>query len=449
MLFLDFLPKNVKITQLVIVGPYPSYEFVSSLIGKKGITRENLFLVVDDAWTIVDLEEENIHIQKVCTVSTNGIVHAKMYFMKYFDRGQEHAMLVTGSANASFNGMMKNAENLSSYIFHEDGKVYESIERYFTRLTKGKYVKERTVLWRDKVLFLPKIVNSTSNQSFSSWLRSGVLFYKYSNDSDFGVVSIKLKKPLPTAVEWGNSGFGKDDFENRSALKKRYLNKNGLVKEEKEKKDLTLAGSIETNHGRWMSKDHYNKIKNQLNPTNVLTQSLDKIEKNPNSIVRKLSKKINLLRNANKNNPNVLECLLGIDEEYILNAVKNKIKKDKIKCVNKAFCIRYTCGYEPSSVPNLSSEDWNAFVESWFDFCMMKGDKKPGQQNPLAIRVKKLLTTSKMKERFSKIDSEMPNSSETLRKWFLNNDWNKIKYTDQKTLKDKISSYYKALKTIK
>ena len=449
MLFLDFLPKDVKITQLVIVGPYPSYEFVSSLIGKRGITRENLFLVVDDAWAVVDLEEENIHVRKVCTVSTNGIVHAKMYFMKYFNCGREHAMLVTGSANASFNGMMKNAENLSSYTFHENEKVYESIERYFTRLTKGKYVKERTIFWRDKVLFLPKIVNSSSNQSFSSWLRSGVLFYRYSNDSDFGVVPIKLKKPLPTAVEWGKSGFGKDDFENRSVLKKRYLNKKGLVKEGKAKKDLTLVGSVETNHGRWMSKDHYNKIKNQLNPTNVLAESLSKIEKKPNSIVRKLANKINLLKTANKNNPNVLECLSGIDEKYILNAVKNKIKKDKKKCVNKAFCIRYTCGYEPSSVPNLSSEDWDAFVESWFDFCMMKGDRKSGRQNPLAIRVKKLLTTSKMKERFSKIDSEMPISSETLRKWFLNNDWNKIKYTDQKTLKDKISSYYKTLKTIK
>ena len=442
--FFDFLPDDAEITMLVIVGPYPSYAYISYLVEELNINKEKIFLIVDDAWNVEELKGDGFTIQKVCAETESGLVHAKMYFMKYYDHGQEHIQLVTGSANASFNGMKKNAENLSSYTFHKEDNAYDYIERYFTRLAKGKYVKKRTIRWRDKVLVLPDIKNSTSNQSFSSWLRSGILFYRYSSDSNFGVILIKLNKPLPMAVKWGKSGFGKDNFDNRY-LKNKYLNKKGLVKEEKGKKDLTLAASIETNHGRWISKDHYNKIKNQLNQTNVLVECLDEMEKNPNSIVRKLLRKVNLLRKANQKNPKVLKCLAGIDEEYILNAVMGQIKKDKKKCDNKAFCIRYTSGYEPSSVPNLSSEDWEAFVESWFDFCMMKGDKKPGWQNPLAIRVKKLLMTSKMKERFSEIDAEEPYSSETLREWFLNNDWNLIKYKDGKTLKDKISRYFEKL----
>ena len=79
----------------------------------------------------------------------------------------------------------------------------------------------------------------------------------------------------------------------------------------------------------------------------------------------------------------------------------------------------------------------------------MKGDKKRGNRNLLAIKVKSLLKPKNMKnrkkmiERFSTIDAEEPYSSETLRKWFLNNDWNLIQYKDGKTLKDKISRYFK------
>lgn len=444
--FFDFLPDDAEITMLVIVGPYPSYAYISYLVEKLNINKEKFFLIVDDAWNVEELKDDGFTIRKVCAETESGLVHAKMYFVKYFDRGQEHIQLVAGSANASFNGMTKNAENLSSYTFHKENNAYDGIERYFTRLAKGKDVKKIIIRWRDKMLALPNIENSTSNQSFSSWLRSGVLFYQYLRDSDFGVISIKLNKPLPEAVKWGDSGFGKEELDNRIKLKKRYLYKS---EEGKGKKDLILVSSVETNHGRWISKEHYNDIKGKLNISNLLKDRLAKKSKNPQKIVDEILKGIGKLRKENRDNPDVLECFNGINERYVLKCVKDKIEKDKVKCKNKAFCFRYTSGFEPSSVPNLSPEEWDEFVESWFDSCMMKGDKKRGNRNLLAIKVKSLLKPKNMKnrkkmiERFSTIDAEEPYSSETLRKWFLNNDWNLIQYKDGKTLKDKISRYFK------
>ena len=381
-----------------------------------------------------------------------------MYYVKFYQYNngeqQEFSQLILGSANASFNGMENNAENLSSYKFNRNNRFYERIDNYFLNLANGKSVKGGRFIWNDgeKYLYLPQIKVSNKTQSFSSWLRSGTLFYQYTNDSNFGVVSIKLKSPQPTAVKWGKSGFGKENLENQRELKKRYLDKKGLVEENsKKERDLTLAGSIETNHGRWVSKEHYNLIKDKLKPTDVLEKSLEDAEKKSKDIAKKFMKGIEQLRIENQDNPDVLLSLRVIDEKYVLNAIREKIKKDKKKCLNKAFCMRYTCGYEPSSVPNFSSVDWVTFVESWFDYCLMKGEKKRGFQNPLAIKVKKLLIDSKksaeyMKRLFSKIDPESPCSSETIGKWFLNNDWNCIKYKDKKTLKDKICGYYKSLK---
>ncbi|MBR2900606.1 MAG: hypothetical protein IKC23_13480 [Fibrobacter sp.] len=452
MSFLKFLPSNATITKLVIVGPYPSYTFVSSLMGKRGINKDNLFVVADDAWDVDELIDNNIHTQKVCSTLESGIVHAKMYFMKCVsdNGGDEFIQLVVGSANASVNGMEKNAENMSSYIFHieNDSCNYKSVRRYFDRLSVGKYVNSRNILLNsNEKLFLPKIQKSTSKQSFSSWLRSGKLFYQYAYDSNFGVISIRLDPALPPSIKWREKGaFKEKDNESISELKHRYLGKDGLTKKGKQPRNNALAKyAVETNHGRWVSKECYKKIQKLYDkPRNALKKALDEAMNSVEKDAHDLYLGIQDLIVLNKDNKKVVKSLQKISEESILETMKLKIKKDMMKCQNEAFCTRYASGYESYNVPNLSSEEWDNFVESWFASCMMKNIHKKGLQNVLAKTVRQLVSTTTMKARFSKIDPRTPLSPETLGKWFCANDWNKIKYTpSQKTLKDKITGYFK------
>ena len=445
--FLDFILPSKKITKLVIVGPYPSYEYISDLVRKFKIKEEYLFLVVDDAWNVFSLETDfKFKISHVCTDSNNGIVHAKMYYLEFeqSDNIKKNCnQLIVGSANASYNGMKYNAENFSSYKFDELDDCCKKIKTYFDRLSNGQSVNARHILLNSgkNEIFLPKINTSCNRQSFSSWLRSGKLFYKYLSDSNFGVISINLKQALPTAVDWGDSIFEKNDETNRSELKYRYLNKNGLVKVKREKKNLELAKyAVETNRGRWISKECYNEIKDEFKSTGKNMKQI-LCELNCEEIANIIIADIDRILSLNKKR-NIQRCFVGV-KNRVLDIVKKSVENDKIKCENETFCSRYSTGYEIMQVPNLSAEEWNDFVESWFAFCMMKGQKKQGIQNFLATTVKKWLITEKMKMRFSILNPDKPFSPDTLSKWFLYNDWNNIKYTSGKTLKQKICSYYK------
>ena len=80
--FFDFLPDDAEITMLVIVGPYPSYAYISYLVEKLNINKEKIFLIVDDAWNVEELKGDGFTIRKVCAETESGLVHAKMYFVK-------------------------------------------------------------------------------------------------------------------------------------------------------------------------------------------------------------------------------------------------------------------------------------------------------------------------------------------------------------------------------
>ncbi|MCF0124964.1 MAG: hypothetical protein HUJ68_04290 [Clostridia bacterium] len=443
--FLSFLPKQFEMLRLIIVGPYPSHQYISDLIKKNKVAKEKLYLVVDDGWDTEEIDNllGNDHVKKVQATTTDGLVHAKMYYCVYKENNVQKIMLVTASANASFNGMKKNAESFTAYrlcLFSKEQQ--ENISNYFNSLKNGKNVKSLMITLNNNgklKLFLPAINQSNTKETFASWIRSGYLFYKYIPDSSFGVVTIKLKKAIPSTINWGDSRFANADNESRKELKWPYLTKKAR---EGETKNLTLSKyAVETRYGRWVSRECYNIKKDEFVSTkkNSVKKQLKKISQD--DIVSKISTALDNLKKINQDNNEILDILKNITQDQIKTQVSCQIQKDKNKVNNKIFLERYETGFERSTVPRLDSEQLEEFIESWFASCILKGKKRG--KSLLAKKIESLIKTDSMKQIFSKINLDEPYSPATLTKWFLDENWNSIIYLkSKKTLAQKIKTYY-------
>ena len=444
--FLDFLPDDAEITKLIIVGPYPSYEYISSLIGVKGITKENTFLVVDDGWDVDKLKEffPQKHVRRVRTSFEGGLVHAKMYYCCYKVKGKPKISFMIGSANASNNGMKYNAESLAFYrlsqFIEED---QNAIKEYFNNLKNGKSAGKQDFSYGTKgsKLYLPKILPSSKDlDSFSAWLRSGFLLYEYGRDSNFGVISFKLKTQLPETVRWGNSKL-KTESEGGTNIRFPYIEPKFIKKGE----DFTIKQyAIQTCMGFWISKDAYNFY--QSNNSKVLEKDLIEYvqEKQKSDLAKEISDRVNYVKDLNnaradiddKTKRQITNCLKEINKNRIKSAVSSKLDTDTMKAENQAFVDRYKSGFEKNRVPRLEDREWNRFVESWFESCMMQGSSKRCKSK-LAKKIFTLVT----KNLKNHIDSYDPIE---IKNWFLEKDWGRIiDKKNKRSLRMRIKNYYK------
>ena len=440
--FLSLLPKSAEITKLVIVGPYPSYEYVSSLIGKKGITKENLFLIVDDAWDVEELIDEQYKIKKVTANNSNGIVHAKMYYCRYTLNGVKKVSLIIGSANASVSGMSVNAEslNLLRYkLFSEDDR--KRITSYFNSLGKGESVSEEKIRYglnQGSILFLPAIKVSKKKESFASWLKSGYILYEYDRESTFGVVSLKLTHPLPSSIDWGETKFDKEAL---NSLRYKYIEPK--FKDEKKVESLKKY-SVETCFGYWMSRDCYD----YCNKRELFNKQLEKKLSSyvgavdEDDVVEDFWNEIQDIKTTNLKRkdlpPKVKEDLKKAFpnnlKTRIRSAVHSKLKTDRRKASDSSYCWRYVNGITRNALPRLNDEQWESFVESWFEYCMIKGPS-PQSRSLLAKKVYNLV--QELKGCVIK-DDEV----DTIMDWFLNKDWNSLLLDNGDSLKKAMRKYY-------
>ena len=438
--FLSLLPKSAEITKLVIVGPYPSYEYVSSLIGKKGITKENLFLIVDDAWDVEELIDEQYKIKKVTSINSNGIVHAKMYYCCYTLNGVKKVSLIIGSANASISGMSVNAESLSLLrlsLFAEK----ERITRYFNSLRKGKSVSEEKIRYglnQGSILFLPAIEISKKKESFASWLKSGYILYEYDRESTFGVVTLKLTPPLPSSIDWGETKFDKEAL---NSLRYKYVEPKFID----EKKGGSLKKySVETCFGFWMSRDCYDYCNKRELFNKQLEQTLSSYVSaiDEDEVVEDFWNEIQDIKTRNLKRkdlpPNVKEDLKRAFSNNlkvrIRSAVYSKLKTDRRKASDPSYCWRYVNGITRNTLPRLNDEQWESFVESWFEYCMMKG---PSSQSHSLLAKKVYSLVQELKS--GVIDDD---EVDTIMEWFLNKDWNSPLLDNGDSIKKAMRKYY-------
>lgn len=393
--FLDFLPDDATITRLVIVGPYPSYEYISKLIKDEGINKDNLFLVVDDAWDVDEFDDGGYNVQRVCAKKESGLVHAKMYYVHYRvkDSTGVRKMLVTGSANASKNGMKNNAEVLSFYrtsLFSPEEK--KELEKYFKKLIDGKSVTslllKRASSTDGTMLYLPAICHYEDNENFYSWIRSGLLCYKYDRDGNFGHYEIELKKSLPIGINFKNTAFINGKSKELKKLRFPYLDN---VTWSRDGRNQIKKYGVETNYGYWISKKCYEDCEKNIFSKKLskdLSDFVKEKEDDIDTVIAAIMDEISKFRNQNKN-VRLDECFKGVNERSIRERLSRKITLDLQKAKNKAFATRYERGFAVNKMPQLDDEEFDEFIGSFFEFCKMKGSYRC--QNKFSKRLKKLV----------------------------------------------------------
>ena len=428
--FLDFLPDKAVIKKLIIVGPYPSYEYIKELVdnSKLGLTKKSVFIIVDESWDVQKFQENGFKLIKVRADTLDAIVHAKMYYIKYKIQGKIQISFITGSANASKNGMKRNSESLSYYrlsLFKKTEK--KEICNYFNNLCKENDVNEVTLTHKTgSKIFLPSIKIAKKQISFSSWIRSGFLFYPYERDSNFGVISISLNPKLPDGVKWGESRF-KEESEGVSSLRFPYLKLERLKKQDYSIKKY----SVETSFGFWISKECFETCESKIFSQKFKKELKDYVDEvDQNELKDEVWNEIEKLKKLNCENKNVTECFSQLERDRVDKAIESKIKLDKRKAYDIIYCKRFQRGFEKNTIPRFESEQWKSFIRSWFDYCLMKG----GITQSKSLLAKKVFSHLRLAKETKALLNKF--GSEGISNYFLSKDWSSF-------FRDSFINYFK------
>lgn len=289
---LEYIPKDCVCTRLFIVGPYPMSTYITQLqenLSRRQSEECKIIIYADESWNdneVEKLKENGSTVILVHAYNPVGLVHAKMYFLECRKgNGDSRYVLITGSGNASKNGMNNNAEVMTivQLSLFEDENVQKRIENYFKSFDEskncnevGEVVAELKPGSSEHKIILPKLIRSEKSHSFYSWLRSGYLFYQYVRDPNFGFILYNLKKGLKVNKGLLNliksSGFesGKGALQ---IIRHPYIAEikdktKGEKDEAKGKKILNALSTyaIETAYGYWVSKECFNEMQDIMFP---------------------------------------------------------------------------------------------------------------------------------------------------------------------------------------
>ena len=436
---LDYIPQNGYCSRLFIVGPYPMDTYIRRLQKElAAIQKEQCEIVVyvDESWNEDILESirqlPNTKVILVKALKSNGLVHAKMYFLECKNaKGKMSSTLITGSGNASNNGMDNNAEVMTVAKlaqFSKDSQI--AIKKYFRSFVEREEclcVEEVKATFKKQIgkssVIMPCLIKSNKFKSFYSGLRSGVLFYRYEKDQNFGYIVVNLEQPLP--INKKISGYikksifdsGKDLLQ---TLRYKYLD--NLEENEDVKNIAPTRYALESAFGYWISRDCFNDMSSEIFPNKILSdlkecvwikkQKKQKIIKNRVTKALKGLSKYKVLR----------ECI-GTKIDEVEKLVESKIERDFRMASDEHFVFRYKTGFDYHKMPNFDESDFEDFINTIFASCLIK-QKGNSVSNLFAQKIRCIL----------KEENRSFDDADKLAKW-LNDNWCR--------LYPKIRFYYK------
>lgn len=370
-------PQNVVCSKVIVVGPYPTEEFVKAV--KRDLKPEIIYVNVDESWKPTEIDSikeiESVKLIPVRTENGIGIVHAKMYYVEYKNDKGLYTRLFFGSVNASQNSISNNSEFWASFRLSKfDEENRKIIKDYFKNLINEnvKKISPQNVVLKDKndavisILAFPEIVKADEIKSFYNWIRSGTFLIKYEPDSSFGYLPIKLikekmpednlKKSLKDTKLEGN-GYGEE-------LRYPYASE----KKEKHPQEQWKLYTVDTCNGLWFS---YECSEEKKYP--------------PESISR--SEKINFIANLKDNDVKKIidDCIhfirnLRIKYDWInvpdRKKLKKKINADIQLAKNKEFKKRFITGYASINITTNSSDQLEKIANDIIESCAIKNSRQ-------------------------------------------------------------------------
>jgi hypothetical protein len=258
--------RGYRLSQLVIVNPYPVAEFFQEIT--RLLKPERCVLLVDDGWPPLRVDHITEVLRKAKVLSSvyrvqastaGGLVHAKMYFFRWrsISGNNRVTKLFWGSPNASAQGFGTHAEVLSELQFsamsQEDRK---SANAYFDALAGGNLFTSGITLTPSAGvrLWLPSIeLAADGTPTLDSWIRSGRLCHRYEPDTSFGKLTVKLRKPLEKTNDeqiFEDYGFARET--RREVLQRSYAGAIGTADENPRWRGRFF---VETDYGHWTSND--------------------------------------------------------------------------------------------------------------------------------------------------------------------------------------------------
>lgn len=448
---LEYIPKDCVCTRLFIVGPYPMSTYITQLqenLSRRQSEECKIIIYADESWNdneVENLKENGSTVILVHAYNPVGLVHAKMYFLECRKgNGDSRYVLITGSGNASKNGMNNNAEVMTivQLSLFEDKNVQKRIENYFKSFDEskncnevGEVVAELKPGSSEHKIILPRLIRSDKSHSFYSWLRSGYLFYQYARDPNFGFILYNLKKRLK-----GNKGLlkliEKNGFESGGGslqtLRHKYIQKikdetKGKMDEIKGKKipNSLSTYAIETAYGYWVSKECFNEMQDMMFPKRGyldLKKLVDDVD--VDGVIKVVRKGLEKLNNEKKFKEYIdKEKLNKLDK-----LINGKIKRDKKMASDDDFIRRYNSGFASHKMPTLDEADFEEFCDSFVSTILIKSK---------GHRVKNLFVQNLVREGFldDLVKSQYDNydtDKDRLKNWLCDN-WDKKLYHELKT----------------
>ena len=433
-------PQKCKCEEIVIVGPYPTLGFVERVVSELNVSPSNITIVVDSSWrqdiieSISKINEkgQGPKIVYAQTENGNGIVHAKMYYVKYAQGTQ----LFLGSVNASENSVNNNAEFISSYnldFFDENSR--NEIHDYFQNLKEGNGVSETRIDLKKEnnvlsYLLFPKIkiVEKDFWGSFENWIRKGFFFIKYDPDPNLGFLSVELKgkgekTELDKTLEKSNSIFERSKKKN--TLRYQYATN---VKEKEDKKGQDKWKSkygVETEMGCWISRECLEELKNN----NIIIPPKNKYRHEIVASIKKMQdfeidKKKDIVLNEVKKLKKVKKGLFkNLIDDPNKDKIEEKIKSDKLLVADEVYQKRYEDGYAVIPASELNLDFIDRIMTDFIDSCIINSNKT--KKNSLTKRI-------------DEIKKEYENQQPKIIKNIIKKDL-EIKWPDYK---DNICNYY-------
>lgn len=412
-----FIPpqeKGVECEEVFIVGPYPTEGFVNRV--KSELNPSKIWVIADSTWKKDILEEisqiDNVSVVKVQTGNGYGIVHAKMYCVKY---SNGETQLYFGSVNASENSVDNNAEFISSYrldSFPEEKQL--KVINYFDDLKNKKGVGPIEVdLKNFSRLLFPQIsicTNETAS-SFVNWIRKGFFFVKYDTDSSFGALTIKVKSSKLQKSEWQKLLDGTRLESDQGAVKttlrfpyaKNANSSKKVVEHWKEKYGVV------TEIGCWVSEECVNDSNIKIPPTNkTRSEIVNRIRDISDSECKDIAEEF--IDSIGTKGKKKLKKLLELPKNFATEIIKKR-DLDRALIREKAFLERYLSGYAQIPASALNMDFLETIVNDFINTCIIKSKKESRRQSPKSSWAKNLakqlmdVYNSPIKEKIKRLES--------------------------------------------
>lgn len=406
--------KGGECEEVIIVGPYPTEGFVNRV--KSELNPSKIWVIVDSTWKKDILEEisqiDNVSVVKVQTGNGYGIVHAKMYCVKY---SNGETQLYFGSVNASENSVDNNAEFISSYRLDSfPEKKQLKVVNYFDDLKNKKGVGPIEVdLKNFSRLLFPQIsicTNETAS-SFVNWIRKGFFFVKYDTDSSFGALTIKVKSSKLQKSEWQKLLDGTRLESDQGAVKTtlRFPYAKNANPSKKVVEHWKEKYGVVTEIGCWVSEECINDSNIKIPPTNkTRSEIVNRIRDISDSECMDIAKEF--IDSIGTKGKKKLKNLLELPKNFATEIIKKR-DLDRALIREKAFLERYLSGYAQIPASALNMDFLETIINDFINTCIIKSKKESRRQSSKSTWAKNLakqlmdVYNSPIKEKIKRLES--------------------------------------------